>query len=437
MSLFNKLLEISRRSFIRNVAVVASGTAVAQAITMAFTPFITRFYGPEAFGIVGVFMSLSGVSAAVASLAYPVAIVLPKYEAEAMGLVGLSISIGVVASALTAITLFFFGNELLTLLNAGEIVPFAYLIPMFMLISVLVSVASQWMVRKKAFKLVAKVKVTQALVVGAAKVSIGFVWPTPAVLLVTNVSGVFLGCILMVLGIRNIESLPYRRADGPMTKPTYWSLAKKYYDFPLYRAPQELLNSVSYNLPIMMLAAYFGAASVGYYSIASAVLGMPIVLIGGAVMQVFYPHITAAIQNRKNVKMMIIKATAGLALSGAPLFILVLAFGPDLFEFLFGPKWYLAGTYAQWLSMWLFFQYINRPAVAAIPALGLQRGLLIYEILSTGTKVLALYIGYVVYGSDVAAIALFSIFGTIAYLGLILWVTHTSGKVMDTNLIRL
>jgi hypothetical protein len=38
-----------KSKFVRNVAVVASGTAGAQAITMAFSPIITRLYGPEAF----------------------------------------------------------------------------------------------------------------------------------------------------------------------------------------------------------------------------------------------------------------------------------------------------------------------------------------------------------------------------------------------------
>ena len=37
--------------FVRNVAVVASGNAGAQAIVMAFAPIITRLYVPKTFGI--------------------------------------------------------------------------------------------------------------------------------------------------------------------------------------------------------------------------------------------------------------------------------------------------------------------------------------------------------------------------------------------------
>jgi len=104
----------------------------------------------------------------------------------------------------------------------------------------------------------------------------------------------------------------------------------------------------------------------------------------------------------------------------------VIVAGPFLFEFVFGEKWHTAGIYAQWLSLWLFLQYINKPAVSAIPALQLQGGLLIYEIFSTGTKLLALWLGFIVFKSDVAAIALFSAFGVVAYVWLILWVIYRS-----------
>ena len=85
-----------------------------------------------------------------------------------------------------------------------------------------------------------------------------------------------------------------------------------------------------------------------------------------------------------------------------------------VFQLFFGEPWRPAGVYAQWLSIWIFLQYINRPAVAAIPALGLQGGLLIYELVSTGTKVLTLWVGFAVYEDPVIAIASFSLAGSSA-----------------------
>ena len=43
-----------RSKLLRNILTVVSGTAGAQAMTMAFMPVITRLYGPEAYGILGI-----------------------------------------------------------------------------------------------------------------------------------------------------------------------------------------------------------------------------------------------------------------------------------------------------------------------------------------------------------------------------------------------
>jgi O-antigen/teichoic acid export membrane protein len=298
-----------------------------------------------------------------------------------------------------------------------------------MFISVVSAVVGQWLIRKKHFSLTAKVMVKQSFFINMIKAGLGIVHPTAAILIVTNTLGMLLSASMMLLGLRNTHKDDQEKSKGSEPWSSTWDLAKRYSDFPFLRAPQVLLNSVSQSLPVVMLAAYYGPTSAGFYSIAIAVLGLPVVLIGNSVMQVFYPRINEAIHSGEDAKALIIKATIGLALSGVLPFAVVILVGPTLFGFVFGSEWHIAGTYAQWLSIWLFFQYINKPAVSAIPALRLQRGLLIYELFSTGTKVLALYLGYSVFKSDVAAVALFSFFGVVAYAWLILWVIFHSGKL--------
>jgi O-antigen/teichoic acid export membrane protein len=178
----------------------------------------------------------------------------------------------------------------------------------------------------------------------------------------------------------------------------------------------------------MLLAGWFGATAVGYYTIAMSVLALPPKLIGNSVMQVFYPHITRAVYAHQDGRALIVKATLGLAITGALPLLLFMAAGPALFAFVFGAEWERAGVYAQILAPWLFLQDVNKPAVAAIPALGLQGGLLIFELLSTGSKILALYIGFEVFPDELAALTLFSIVGVIAYVWLILWVIYRSGQ---------
>lgn len=393
---------------------------------MAFAPLITRLYGPETFGLQGIFVSAVGLISVVAALSYPVAIVLPKSDSEALALVRLSVAIGAVTTLLTAVGLYFFGSELLGWLNAQAIERYAYLLPVAVYAAVLARVLGQWLVRKQAFSLTAKYGVLTAFVLSAVKAALGQYWPTPGVLISTNTVIGLAGTGWTYWGWLKRRPAAPSEEHSVQARPPLMGVAVRHRDFALLRTPQDLINALSHAMPLLLLASYFGSSAAGHYSIAIAVLGVPTALIGSSVMTVFYPRVTRAIQDGEDARSLILQATAGMALAGGVPFLVLLLAGPALFAWVFGDNWRTAGAYAQCLAPWLFMQFINQPAVAAIPALQIQRGLLIYEIFSTGTKVLALWLGFAVFGSDVAAVALFSAFGVVAYAWLIHWVVRTS-----------
>jgi O-antigen/teichoic acid export membrane protein len=247
------------------------------------------------------------------------------------------------------------------------------------------------------------------------------------VLILTNMVGGLVGTALTFIGwLRQKTKLAGAKSAASNNDVSMWRVAKQHRDFPLLRTPQNLINGVSQSLPVLLLASFFGSAAAGQYTIALSVLAVPATLVGGSVMSVFYPRINDALHKGENAQFLIIRATLGMALTGGLPYLVVVAAGPILFPFIFGEKWNTAGHYAQWLAPWLFLQFINKPAVAAIPALRLQGGLLIYELFSTGTKVIALWLGFSVFEDDVTAVALFSIAGIVAYAWLILWVIRRS-----------
>lgn len=106
--------------FVRNVVLVASGTAGAQAISLAFAPVITRIYGPEAFGLLGTFTALVSVAAPAAALAFPIAIVLPKDDRDALGLVRLSLVLSLAVALLATILLALGGDWLGAVLGCTQ-----------------------------------------------------------------------------------------------------------------------------------------------------------------------------------------------------------------------------------------------------------------------------------------------------------------------------
>ena len=416
-----------RSRFARNVAIVATGTAGAQVITMAFAPLITRIYGPEAFGLLGTFMAIVGVATPLAAMAYPIAIVLPKDDRDAIGLVKLCILLSFAMAALIAGLLWLSGDWLISTLGAQSVAGFIFLIPVAMLFSAWLQVAHQWLIRKKEFGVIARIAVAQSFILNSAKTGVGWFNPVGAVLILIATAGSALHAAMLFVGAKSRHS-EVAESEEQQKPSSLKTLAGRHYDFPLYRAPQNLINAASQSLPILMLAAFFGPVSAGFYTLGKMVMGIPSGLVGKAVNDVFYPKITEAAHNGENIARQIVQATLALLAVGIVPFGLVVAFGPSLFSFVFGAEWSMAGEYARWLALWLLAAFVNRPSVAAIPVLSLQSGFLAYELASVVLRGFAIFMGVILVGSDLFAIVLFSVVGVFLNTFLILWVIYTSQK---------
>jgi O-antigen/teichoic acid export membrane protein len=426
---------IAKSKFIKNVTLVASGTAMAQAITIAFSPIITRLYGPDAFGLLGVFVSLLGMLSPVAAFAYPIAIVLPRYDSQAKSIVRLSLGLAIVFSLIIWFLLMFDGKRLLALLDSEAILPYAALLPFAIFFSVCEQVAGQWVIRKKLYAIKARIAVIQTTLNNLLLTGAGFLLPTGAILIVISTAGHVIHALLLWLGICRSSSetgLNVNKVQESSLK----QIALEYYDFPAYRAPQVFLNAISQNLPTLMLASFFGPAAAGFYSLGRRVLALPSNIIGQAVGDVFYPHITEAAHRGQNLTRLILKATLALAAVAVIPFSVVIAFGPQLFSVVFGSDWLIAGEYARWLALWLFFVFVNNPTNKALPLLGAQKFHLLYSVNTLFIRILAMVAGCYFFESDLAAIIIFSVSGAIINIVLILIVLSKSKKLENVRFNR-
>jgi O-antigen/teichoic acid export membrane protein len=424
----SRIAKLSEKTFLRNVIIMVTGTAAAQIVNMALSPIITRLYGPVEFGLLGVFASVIGIVSPIAALTYPIAIVLPKSDNEAKKIVNLSLYISVCIASVIAIILTLFNQSIARLFNLEEIASFLYLIPLVILFSGLLNVTEQWLIRTKQFKTTARVTFFQALISQGSKVGIGFFYPVASVLIIITILSTLTKALMMIFFANNLF---YKKGqDAILNNETvsYKKLAKKYKDFPLYRAPEVLLNAVSQSLPILILTSFFGPASAGFYSIGRTVLAIPSQLIGKSVGDVFYPRIAEAAINGENLTRLIKKATLALAAVGILPYGIVVAFGPWLFGFVFGSEWVMAGEYARWIALWVFFMFINQPSVKALPVMSAQSFHLKFTSFSLIVRISVLAIGYYGYFNDLIAIALFGISGAVLNICLILLTVKRSRK---------
>ncbi len=426
-TLRKKAVRVYRSVFVRNVAVLVSGTASAQALSMVFAPVITRLYGPEAFGVYGTFTAILAVGTPIAALSYPIAVILPKRDEEALAMIRLSLYISIsVAALLTGVISL--GRIFSLSVIVDDIFGFAtFWLPVALLFTAWGQMARYWLVRKRAYKSIAVTTLSSSALVNGAKTLMGFIQPVGSVLIAITALGYALNTVLMLIGMSRTISVQQSEPQGGQVPPLS-ELAWRHRDFAFYRTPQDAINAASQNLPIIMLAGVFGAPAAGYYTLGKIVMGVPSGLIGKSVTDVFYPRVSEAVHRGHSVTPMILNATGGLLAIGIIPFGLIFAFGPWIFTAVFGEQWSEAGEYARWLSLFFLFNLINKPSVAAVPALGIQRGLLVYEVLSTLAKLLGFLMGVYVFNNDLYAVAAFSIIGVVAYSIMIIWIIYVANK---------
>ncbi len=430
MSVQSIVKRLQTSHFVRNVAMVGGGIAAAQAIALIFMPFLTRLYGPESFGVAAAFAAIVRIITPMATMGYAGAIVMPDDDDDAAAVARLSILCGLILVPISLIVVYL-GKPWLAGWTGMEKTPdMLYLIPLSLLVAAFLSVANQSAIRAHLFKAKVRAYVESTLLTNGGKLIGGILAPSGLLLIILTLVGKVLNFMMQMLRVPRKGVL----------KPTNWfgfkgvrAAAVSQRDFAIYRMPQSILNAASVGLPTILLASLFGVATAGQYSLAVLVLAAPVMLLGQAVGEVFYPKITRAItQKSPKAYRLLLQVTVVLLAIGVIPFGMMFLWGDYFFALIFGAEWELAGKYSQWLALWLLSTLVSGASVAALPALRLQRFLLIREIISVVLRAVALYVGFSVFQSDLIAVALFSIAGvllssSIVYVAFKRLLTSTNG----------
>jgi len=420
----NQLFGLIKKPFVRNVITVSSGTAIAQVIVLGCSPIITRLYEPEVFGVLGVFLAITGIIQAVGTLTYEYAVVLPKKDEDAKAIVLLSFMISGIISFLIALIFIFFDNQIVSLLQIEEVAPYVFLIPLFVFFAVCANIAEHWLTRKEQFRKKATIKVINTSVVNATKIGAGLYSPTALFLVYIATFGRALHATLLSWGqfswskkgFKNIKKANWFSIN------LIYKMAKNYYDFPLYRAPQSFVGNISGRLPTLLLAGFFGPVAVGFYTLGTAAIKAPSNLISKSFGNVFYPKIAKDYYNGEDIRRILFKATTALAMAGIIPFAIIIIWGPVLFGFVFGDDWFTAGSYARWMSIMAFFSFMGGACSKAIPVIRMQRFALSYAVITTLLSAATLYITATLFDDDLLTIASFCVLNTILIIFKMFWV---------------
>jgi lipopolysaccharide exporter len=423
-------------SFFANVLKLVSGTTLAQLITILTAPIISRLFLPEVFGVLNVFSSIIAIISIVICLRYELAIMLPADDASAANIFALCVLIAVVISAGAGLVILFFGESLINLLKAPELIGFLWLVPIGLLIQGLFAALNYWNTRTKHFGRLSIARISASLTTSAIPITLGYLGHTnSATLIVAYLAGTFI--FVFVLGIQILPEYGKYFYQNVHLPGLLFNL-KRYKKFPLVDSWSSFINNLSWQLPSLMLLYYFSATVVGYYSLSNRIIVLPMTLIGSAIGQVFYQRTAELRADNEKLSRSVELVFHRLAAIGLfPAVVLGIA-GPELFSIVFGANWYEAGRYAQILSPWMFVLFISSPISNLFATLERQELALIVNAVILITRFGALAIGG--FSQNIyLTLLIWSVSGVLVYGGLALWLlrlTHVAWSTAFTTILQ-
>ncbi len=399
------------RTIFKNMAVYATGTGFAKLIGFISIPIITRIYSPEDLGVLSVFIALSVLLVPFGTMRYSIALPLPKQDAVASNLAVLCFSTLLFMTLLSTFILWMVAEPVLELLSMQAIIEYWWILPIVLFGAGIYEILSGWATREKAFKTLAKTKVHQAFMGAITKISLGLLGIMPMGLLI----GQMVGQVSGVLSLSRIFFTKFKFRDIKKARVIF--LLNRYVDFPKYRLPSELLLVFSMQAPLLFSAFIFGAEITGQIGLALMAMGLPIALIGFTTGQAYYAEIAKIGQKEpKKIYQITKDITKTMFLFSLVPFLILVFFGPWLFQFVFGSEWQQAGLFASLLSVYLLTQFISSPLINALTVFDKQKLFLFINIRRVLLVLIVFTVSFAFSLSVVYTLLLYSILLALHYL---------------------
>jgi O-antigen/teichoic acid export membrane protein len=383
-------------------------------------PVLSRLYTPSQFGVFAVAQTLVVTLGTVSSLRMEAAIPLADTRRQAFAVTHLALLASVATSVLSFAAAIWWGTNITAWLNVSALAPVLWACPVLVLCLGVFQTLNQLAIRAKRYASTARRTVVAAMGTVVGQLGLGLAGSGFGGLLAGYGLGQGLGAASMAPGsglLSHDARLALHRAD-------LLSSVRRFWRFPALSAPSALLNVLSLQAPISVMALLFGAEESGWLGMTQRVLALPVSLIGVAVGQVYLAELAGAARtNTARVQSMFTRATRLLSLMGIMLAVPLLVLGPWLFSFALGDNWRMSGQFAQATAASLAAQMLASPLAATLTVLERQWRLLCLDaarLLGTGgAMVLVWRLG----GSPLAVAWALGLSGLATYL-LYWWVSR-------------
>ena len=345
---------ISSSDFLKSLAILMTGTLIAQIIGYLLAPIITRIYTPAEMGEFGIFYRVTLLISTIGTLRYELAIPLPKRDSHAFYLFRFALKTTIITSILSLLAGVIFGLYKHQNLD--------YYLLLLLLVAAISSLAfynlgTNWAIRKEKFKRLSIAKLINSVSLNGSRVIFGLFNFGSFGLIISFILSLIIGSIFFIYDFFKFNFL----SKSPFSKLKTRVVRKEYKNFPLASLPHALSDHARDLLVGIIIIEVFSETIFGSFDHTYKMLRIPVMLIGASLSQVFFNRISKYYNEGVSIMPLFKKTVISLFLLSIIPFVIIYLFGTELFTFVFGEQWMIAGQLSEIMAPWLMINFIVTP----------------------------------------------------------------------------
>jgi len=406
-------VKISHKSlsfFQKNVLVMFKGTVISQIFGFFSAILLAKMYGSEAFGVLGVYFSISTIFTIINTLQLDRVIVLSKHRHEQINLMNtLFVVVVLMASFLVA---FYCLLELILDIGLINICLF-FLAVLASILYSYIRIHESFLTANKTFKPISNAKIFTAILNFIFQFILYYKF---------KVYGLVYGSILSIFIICIYYFVDNKTYIKPINIKSFWMSAIHNNTIIKYLLPSTLINGLANNLMPVLILSFFSLKISGVYFFSVKVLATPLNLIANSISEVYFEKSSSMLTN--NTGNELYKFTKNIVKTNLLIMfvfiITVNSLGIYLLEILLTENWENLSLYLLILSFLILARSTFNPISNIITVLNKNHIGLVFNMYLLAVNLIAIYVGYL-NNNFIHTLIILSLLGGIGYLVLLLF----------------
>ncbi len=420
-----KIYHFRRNNVVRGAGIVAIGTAVGQGITTLASPVITRIYTPSEIGYFATLTALTNIFVSFVCLRMEQVLLIADGDERRDVIGACLISIFVVAIGYVLVVLIPPPN----IINVPMVMrgPFAVLGGITIGATGLYQICQHLALRERRLAEISRYQITRALIMTALQLALAFL----GLGFIGLASGQVVGLVVAVMPLLFVNA-PIFASVRRLRWSGVRKVLGKFRSYPLYGAPQSLLQATTFSLPVLMIGSLFGTVESAIFWLGFRVFGLPSQVVIESVRASLLSNFSERVRKRQTLIQPWVRSSLALGALMLPLPIMLALIGQQMFSLVFGHQWASASTVTMILSFAWIAQNARVPSVVVLQLTGHQKLQLMLETFSTVGRALALSTALLVHNFYLVL----TLFVTVNFLQSVVTIFMTQRLLQVGNLVK-